>query len=271
MEYRQYNSYEEKIAELEKIFGQWPPPFDPVWAVQVSQGRCGSNGLWSIVNSFFEGAIGEPVYEALGRPVEIERHNPENNWIPKEGKNYLYYNVHAHDPYRLHFPFLFWLLQNSPKVVHLIREDHLTRAISDYFDKSVMDKIDSTPVDFPCLERYIWSSIFQIELVKRFVSEFVTDDRLLRVSHYDLYYADTLNTIRKCARFLECDPQKESVKIGLHKRMNSDRIPNKQEVMDRYERDFTEQRDWIPEDIDARAIEDRISETVTEFIRLNVS
>ena len=281
-ECQHYDTFAKKRTELEKIFGAWPPPFDPVWAVQVSQGRCGSNELWRIVSSFFENTIGEPVYEAMDHPEASEYQNVRENPIPKSGKNYLFYNAFSKDPQRLHFPIFFWHLQNSPKIVHLTREDHLMRAISIYYANLVTDlpdrgkdlgevyKVYEMSIDFPQLEKYIHISIHEIEVIKRLVSEFVSEDRLLRISHRDLYHTDTLNTIRKCARFLECDLQNKRVSIGLPKDTNPNHIPNKQEIMDRYARDLTEKSHWLPEDIETEAIENEISETVAEHIRLNV-
>ena len=277
-----YNTFAEKRAKLEAVFGQWPPPFDPIWAIQISQGRCGSNELYRIVSSFFENTIGYPNYEYLDHPEAMARQNIEDNWIPKPGKYYLPYNAFDMDVHRLHYPLFFWLLRNSPKIVHLKREDHLMRAISIYYANLITDlptrdkdpdavyKVYGMPVDFSRVDQYIHISIIQVEIVKSLVSEFVSEDRLLRISHYDLYHADTLNAIRKCARFLECNTQDSSATIRLHKETNYERIPNRQEVMDRYKRDLTEQRYWIPEDIDAEAIESEINETVAKHFHVNV-
>ena len=202
-----YENYEDKIAELKSIFGSWPPPFDPVWAVQVSQGRCGSNGLWRIVDSFFEGATTEPRFEEL----DDVRINKGRNWIPEARKIYLYYNVHAISANRLHFPILIWLLQNSPKIVHLTREDHLTRAISIFYANILTDirladdkgitpyrrsEIYSSPIDFNELDKLFKISYLEIETIKSLISEYVSEDQLLRISHADVFHSNVPNTLR---------------------------------------------------------------------------
>ena len=267
MKYREYQNFDEKKAALETIFEQWPPPFEPIWAVQVSQGRCGSNALWSIVKSFFKAVIGEPVFEKMDHEKQILRTNREKKWIPEPGKKYLYYNVHGVDPHRIHFPIFFWLLQNSPKIVHLTREDHLMRGISIYYHGY---RANSEPIDISELSVCIKKSILQIEVVKSLISEFVSPDRLLCLSHYNLYYADTLQTLRGCIRFLECDPQQNHVTIPLRKRIQSHLIPNRQEVMDRYKRDLTEHAYWVPNDLNMEPIHNQIQETVAALIQLNV-
>ena len=281
MEYREYENFDEKKAVLETIFGQWPPPFDPVWAIQVSQGRCGSNELWRIVKSFFENAIGQPVYEALDHPESDAYEELHENLIPKPGKHYLYYNAFSRDPHRLHFPIFFWFLQNSPKIVHLTREDHLTRAISIYYanlvrglptrdeDIAEVHKVYEMPVDMDHLEEYIQISITEIEVIKQLVSEFVSEDRLLRMAHRDLYHTDTLQTLQKCAAFLECDLQTTRASISLYKETSADRIPNSEEISERYQRDLTEHAYWVPNDLDMEPIHNQIQENVSALIGLN--
>ena len=81
---------------------------------------------------FFEGAIMDPTFEEMddiSRTPDIS----QKNWVPENGQKYLYYNIHGRGPNRIHFPVFFWFLMNSPKIVHLTRGDHLTRAISIFF------------------------------------------------------------------------------------------------------------------------------------------
>jgi hypothetical protein len=282
-----YESYEEKIAELESIFGSWPPPFDPVWAVQVSQGRCGSNGLWSIVDSFFEGAIGDPTFEEMddiNRTPDIS----QRNWVPENGQKYLYYNIHGCGPNRIHFPVFFWFLTNSPKIVHLTRGDHLTRAISMFYgnishkifletgdnknwnqpDKSA--KLYRHPIDLDKMDNYIKISFIEIEIIKSIVSEFVSEDRGLRVTHQEIFHTNVLNTLRGVAQFLECDTVNSSATIRLHKETRYHLIPNIDEVMEHYQRDLSEQDFWLPEGFDIDSAQNKIEENVRDLIRLNI-
>ena len=274
-----YENYEEKIAELESIFGSWPPPFDPVWAVQVSQGRCGSNGLWDIVDSFFEGATGAPHYEALDDEKWIREHNPNRNWILDSNKRYLYYNVHSIEPHRLHFPMLIWFLENSPKVVYLTREDHLTRAISIYYANIMTDRYDTghrfgksevfkESIDIETLKRLIEISIIEIEIIKSLIDKHVDDDRLLKISHFDLYHNDTFNTLRMLSDFLECD-SKTHITIQLYKEAHYQYIPNLQKVLEMYDRNILEKSYWIPEGFDIDSAQNEIEEKVKNLIRLN--
>ena len=279
MEYREYKNFDEKKAVLETIFGQWPPPFDPVWAVQVSQGRSGSNALWRMVKSFFKEATKAPVFEALDHEEWIQENNPERNWIPEPGKKYLYYNVHSKNPHQLHFPLLFYFLQNSPKIVHLTREDHLTRAISNFYVNLVGElrrqgnnaeakKAYEMPVDMDRLERYIWSSKIETEIMKSLISEFVSPERLLEISHAEMYYTDTFETLRKLMRFLECDPQQNQVTLYLQKDTPPDHIPNRHEISERYQRDLTEHAYWVPNDLDLGPIHNEVQETVAALIQI---
>ena len=274
-----YENYEEKIAELESIFGSWPPPFDPVWAVQVSQGRCGSNGLWDIVDSFFEGATGAPHYEALDDEKWIREHNPNRNWILDSNKRYLYYNVHSIEPHRLHFPMLIWFLENSPKVVYLTREDHLTRAISIYYANIMTDRYDTghrfgksevfkESIDIETLKRLIEISIIEIEIIKSLIDKHVDDDRLLKISHFDLYHNDTFNTLRMLSDFLECD-SKTHITIQPYKEAHYQYIPNLQKVLEMYDRNILEKSYWIPEGFDIDSAQNEIEEKVKNLIRLN--
>jgi hypothetical protein len=282
-----YENYEEKIAELESIFGTWPPPFDPVWAVQASQGRCGSNGLWQIVNSFFEDTTGEPHYEALDDEKWVREHNPNRNWILDSNKRYLYYNVHSIEPHRLHFPVFFWFLTNSPKIVHLTRGDHLTRAISIFYanliyqtyietgNEDVLNQPDKSaklyghPIDFDKVDKYIKISFIEIEIIKSIVSEFVSEDRGLRVTHQEIFHTNVLNTLRGVAQFLECDTVNSSATIRLHKETRYHLIPNIDEVMEYYQRDLSEQDFWLPEGFDIDSAQNEIEEKAKNLIRLN--
>ena len=282
-----YESYEEKIAELESIYGTWPPPFDPVWAVQVSQGRCGSNGLWNIVNSFFEGAIMDPTFEEMddiSRTPDIS----QKNWVPENGQKYLYYNIHGRGSNRIHFPVFFWFLMNSPKIVHLTRGDHLTRGISIFYaniiydayietgDKNYLNQPDKSaklykhPIDFDKVDNYIKISFIEIETIKSIVSEFVSEDRGLRVTHQELFHTNVLNTLRSIAQFLECDTINSSATIRLHKETRYHLIPNIDEVMEHYKRDLSEQDFWLPEDFDIDSAQNEIEEDVKKLIKLNI-
>ena len=283
-----YESYEEKIAELKNIFGSWPPPFDPVWAVQLSQGRCGSNGLWSIVNSFFEGAIKDPTFEEMDDP-RVTSDISQKNWVPENGQKYLYYNVHGRSQHRIHFPVLFWFLTNSPKIVHLTRSDHLTRAISIFYANLIFDayietgdvnllnqpdksaKLYSHPIDFDKMDEYIKISFIEIEVIKSIVSEFVSEDRLRQVTHQEVFHTDVLNTLRCVAQFLECDTLNSSATIRLHKETRYHLIPNIDEVMEHYQRDLSEQDFWLPEDFDVDSAQNEIEEEVQNLIRLNTN
>ena len=282
-----YESYEEKIAELESIFGTWPPPFDPVWAVQVSQGRCGSNGLWNIVKSFFKGAIGDPTFEEMDAPNRTPDIS-QRNWVPENGQKYLYYNIHGRGSHRIHFPILFWFLMNSPKIVNLTRGDHLTRAISIFYankiyqtyietgnenflnqpDKSA--KLYKDPIDFDEVDHCIRISFIEIETIKSIVSEFVSEDRGLRVTHQELFHTNVLNTLRGIAQFLECDTLNSSATIRLHKETRYHLIPNIDEVMEHYKRDLSEQDFWLPEGFDIDSAQNEIEEDVKKLIKLNI-
>ena len=238
----------------------------------------GSNGLWQIVNSFFEDTTGEPHYEALDDEKWVREHNPNRNWILDSNKRYLYYNVHSIEPHRLHFPVFFWFLTNSPKIVHLTRGDHLTRAISIFYanliyqtyiemgNEDVLNQPDKSaklyghPIDFDKMDKYIKISFIEIEIIKSIVSEFVSEDRGLRVTHQELFHTNVLNTLRGIAQFLECDTVNSSATIRLHKETRYHLIPNIDEVMEYYQRDLSEQDFWLPEGFDIDSAQNEIEE-----------
>lgn len=276
-EYQEYDNYEQKIEKLEQIFGQWPPPFDPFYAVQISQGRCGSNALYGIVKSFFKVETDVTYFEEMDDPQFSDR-----NFIPDLGKKYFYYNVHDTRPHRLHFPFVCWVLQNSPKVVYLVRQDHLMRAISIFYaniDASLyphgerfkhFDEVCRNPVEITELDGLIRNSVETVERAKRLISEFVSDNRLLRLSYYDLYHANTLKTVSQLMHFLEPEPRRTRFEISIDRQTQHELIPNVKEVCDRYEREVREQAYWVPKDLNMDEMNTKIDMWFAEIIRLNV-
>ena len=276
-EYQEYDNYEQKIEKLEQIFGQWPPPFDPFYAVQISQGRCGSNALYGIVKSFFQGGTDATHFEEMDDPQFSDI-----NFIPNLEKKYFYYNVHDVRPHRLHFPFMFWILRNSPKVVYLVRQDHLMRAISIFYanmEASLyphgqrfkhFDEVCQNPVDMVKLDRLIRNSVDTIERVKRLISKFVSEDRLLLISYYDLYHANTLKTVSQLMHFLEPEPRQTRFAINMDRHTQHELIPNLKEVSDRYDREVSEQPYWVPKDLNIDEINTEIDKWFEEMVRLNV-
>ena len=276
-EYQEYDNYEQKIEKLEQIFGQWPPPFDPPHALQISQGRCGSNALYRIVKSFFQGGTDAIRYEEMD-----DSQFSDKNFIPDLKKKYFYYNVHDTRPHRLHFPFVCWTLRNSPKVIHLVRQDHLMRAISIFYanvEASIyphgerfkhFDEVCQKPIDMAELDRLIRNSIDTIERMKRLVDKFVSDNRLLRLSYYDLYHANTLKTVSQLMHFLEPEPRKTQFEISIDRHTQHELIPNLKEVCDRYEREVCEQPSWVPKDLNMDEMNTEIDTWFEEMVRLNV-
>ena len=281
MDFKEYGNYHEKIDEIKKHLGAWPPPFDPPWCVQVSTARCGSNALWNMVKSFLhEDAIGNPIY---GR---METDGPDANWAPDPGRKYFYYNIFDFDPHRLHFPIFIWMLQHCPKVVFLHREDHFTRMISLYYADIINDRfpkgsiekanfypeIFSEPIDIDHFNNLLHSSLFKIEMLKRIVEEFVDADRLHEVKFSDLYHHRTLQTLAELADFLEQDRHQLKVQTLVQRETLHDRIPNLDELLDMFHRDSISERDyWVPEDIDMDSVHEEVDTAIEELIRLNTS
>ena len=269
--------YPTKIQELQKYLGAWPPPFDPFWAIHLSQGRCGSNASFETINSFVKKGNRLPNYEAMGMKDNPDHSDNPRDWIPKS--EFIYYNVHSLNAERLHFPVLFWLLENSPKIIYLRREDHLTRGISIHYANMAYSKPPVEPseakkfyethlLDISELNEYVKISYFEIEIVKRIVKEFVPEDRLLEISHYDLFYDNTLETLRQVAGFLDIDTNdpKLSATMPLRKETSYHLIPNLSEITDKYNRDFKEQPFWIPNDLDMDVEEAAIDKRFQEII-----
>ena len=282
----EYSSREEKIEVLKGIFGSWPPPFEPPWCVQVSQGRCGSNGLWEIVNSFFPEATYDPCYEDLSIPEVHKQIKTPDDWIPASNKKqYLYYNMSDLAPWVLSTPILLYFLEGSPKIIHLIREDHLTRAISYYYIKRIWatekeynrklsqdERIQyfQMPVNLQELDEYILFSIIDTHYIKKVIDHFVSVDRLLRISHFDIFYASTSKKLKELVAFLECDPSK-TPNIRFEKQTRYEYIPNRQAILAKYERDLIEYPYWLPSDLDTEEVEVQVTRRFHKFLRLNLS
>lgn len=283
MKSKEYESYDEKIKVLKEILGGWPPPFDPPWCVQMSQGRCGSNGLMEVVGSFFDGNVTyDPLYTKLDEiPLESQDY-----WKPSMGKQYLYYNFHSLVPHELQGLVCLWLLENSPKVVYLRRNDHLTRAISLFYASIIWEferkmgknldrqhpaflKAHQTPICFEKIDAHVTSSIIIDMCFKKIIDTFVSPDRLLEVSHFDIFYAGT-ETLQGLIRFLECDPTK-NVETKFGKQTNPLNIPNRQEVIERYGRELAEMPNWVPDDLDKGFIEQEVERLYTRFLELNLN
>ena len=269
--------YTTKIQALQKYLGAWPPPFDPFWAVHLSQGRCGSNASFQTIDSFVEKGKRYPNYEKIGLTDDPDHSDDPKDWEPKS--EFIYYNVHSLNPDWPHFPFLFWLLENSPKIVYLRREDHLTRGISIYYanltyqkppvESSALKKFYETNLlDIDTLDEYIKTSHYEIEVVKRIVNQFVSDDRLLEISHCGLFYNDTLNTLREAAKFLNIDTNTPELRalVPLRKETAYHLIPNLSEIEDRYNRDLKEQPFWIPDNLDMDVEEGSINKRFQEIM-----
>ena len=200
------------------------------------------------------------------------------------GRQYLYYNVNALVPRELHSLMCLWILENSPKVVYLRRTDHLMRAISLFYASIVwelerktgkkLDRKQSTflkahqiPICFEKVDALITSSIIRDRYFKKVIDTFVSPNRLLEVSHYDIFYGGT-ETLQKLIRFLECDTTK-NVDIEFRKQTNPLNIPNRQEVIDRYGRELTEMPYWVPNNLNTEEIEKDIEGKYSKLIRLN--
>ena len=234
-----------------------------------------------IVGSFFDGNVTyNPLYTKLDEvPLESQDY-----WKPSMGRQYLYYNVNALVPRELHSLMCLWILENSPKVVYLRRTDHLMRAISLFYASIVwelerktgkkLDRKQSTflkahqiPICFEKVDALITSSIIRDRYFKKVIDTFVSPNRLLEVSHYDIFYGGT-ETLQKLIRFLECDTTK-NVDIEFRKQTNPLNIPNRQEVIDRYGRELTEMPYWVPNNLNTEEIEKDIEGKYSKLIRLN--
>lgn len=268
---QKYSCYEEKIEKLKQVFGQFPPAFKPPRILQVSQGRTGSTELYNISNSLLENSIYHPNWEFLDEVAP----EPVVDWNIESEGDYFYYNLHDIDIHRLHFPVFFWLLKECPKIIHLVREDHLKRAISYQFAHRMCanpddrEAIYKSPVNLEKLDAGILSSIVETEVLKKIIVHFVPEKRLLRLSYYDLYHTGTLNTLRKFARFLEKDVRRTRLSIGLEIQTPADLITNKQEIVDKYERTLDEKPYWIPPGLDVDKINAEIDEKITGHFELN--
>ena len=200
------------------------------------------------------------------------------------GRQYLYYNVNSLVPRELHNLMCLWVLENSPKVVYLRRRDHLMRAISLFYasivwelerktgkkldrKQSIFLKAHQTPICFEKVDALITSSIIRDRYFKKVIDTFVAPNRLLEVSHYDIFYGET-ETLQKLVQFLECDTTK-NVDIEFRKQTNPLNIPNRQEVIDRYGRELTEMPYWVPNNLNTEEIEKDIEGKYSKLIRLN--
>ena len=236
-----------------------------------------------IVNSFFDGnVIYDPLYTKLDEvPLESQDY-----WKPAMGRQYLYYNVNSLQPHELHILVGLWLLENSPKVVYLRRRDHLTRAISLFYasivwelerktgkkldrNQSIFLEAHQTPICFERVDKHITHSIIRDRYFKKVISTFVSSDRLLEVSHFDIFYGGT-ETLQKLVRFLECDTSK-NVDIEFRKQTNPLNIPNRQEVIERYGRELVEMPNWVPDNLDGGLIEQEVERLYTRFLALNLN
>lgn len=281
---RKYKNYSEKIDEIKKYFGTFPPPFDPPWCLQVSTGRCGSNMLCEIVSSFFHGMTYDPPYPSMGTK-DMKKMNPSQIWTPKSvpKKQYLYYNVSALDPNDLHIPLFLWFLKTS-KVVMLSREDSLTHAISYYYAGLVWEReaflgrklepneilnCHQTPLDFQKLDITIESSIKSQKLIKKLIHNFVLRHKLLEVTHFDIFYGRTLETLKHLITFLE-RPLSHPINLRIHKQINYKNIPNRAEITGRYDRELIEMPCWVPNNLDTKKIDREVQDTYNDLIKLNI-
>ena len=282
MDFKEYRNYHEKIDEIKKHLGAWPPPFDPPWCIQVSTARCGSNDLWDMVRSFLheDAIIGEPNYEMM------ETEGPDANWAPDPGRKYLFYNIFDLNPHRLHFPIFVWMLQHCPKVVFLSREDHFTRMISLYYANVISERfgkdgqeikrgnfypeVFSEPIDINEFNRLLHSSLIHIECLKGIIKAFVDEARLHEVKFSDLYHHRTLQTLGGLVGFLEQDRHTVRIQTRVQRETLHDRIPNLDELLDVFHRDNISERDyWAPEDVDMDSVHAEVNTAVEEMIRLN--
>lgn len=268
---REYESYEAKIEVLKKCLGAWPPPFDPPRYIQVAGGQSGTRQLCRIVKSFLPSAIDKPLYE------HIDRSKPNPDDFTLKGEDiYLRYNVHQIEPRFLHNPILLYFLRYSPKVILLLREDHLMHSISKYYRELRAPEVpagssDLPPLtDFARLDVLIHGSIRFAETMKKIIRVFTSADRLFCLTHHDLYHSQTLKSIRELTRFMGLNPQDIEFSMRCFKQTLVDAIPNAREICDRYQRDLEEKQAWIPDGFDMTRMNQVVKALLEDFFALNL-
>ena len=277
-------NYVEKIEKLKEYLGDWPPPFEPPSCIQVSTARCGSNSLFDMVQSFLkdESCAHDPKYERL----DMVNPHDDNDWsVPSQ--KYFYYNIFDIDPYRLHFPLFFWMLQHCEKVVFLIREDHFTRPLSLFYADLIIDRLGNQekrgyhfpeiyrePINLKVFAPMIRHSIINVEVLKRIINRNVDENRLYRIEFANLYHYHTLNTLGSLVDFLGKDRKMTKVSVEVQRETYYDTIPNLQEILDVFHREkASETHHWAPENMELPGIGsynmECIDEEIEDIMRLH--
>lgn len=278
MQYRQYQNFDEKRRALEDCLNAWPPTMKIPGVLEVSHGRCGSNELHRIVDSFYEGVDGKPGFQLLDQeqdpPLTVDY------WQIPETTRYYFFSVFDRDIHRLQYPVLLWMLQQCQKVVYLNREDHLMRALSlMYADRVAAEARDAEPmpdsiiytepVCVTKLDNRIFESCLETELIKLLVTQFVPASQLFHIRHHALYHASTMQTLRELVAFLGA-PQITDVSLGVYKTLQVAQIVNADEICERYNRKLIELPFWLPEDLRDEAFVKEVTDAYQNLLLANL-